>query len=200
MVCYADDAAIFGETQDDLQRQLHKFCQVSQAMNMTVSTEKTRSITFAKEPLRCKLVVQDKIIDKISQFKYLGMDLSSYHDPVKDLRSQINKATAVWVCLRQTMWANEYMRKDSKFRIYQTCIRPIMAYGIETREETNNRKSMLRVAEMKTLRTIVGKIRVDRIRNTGIRKQCAVQDIVRLGRQRKRYWYSQCTGEKNGRE
>jgi len=35
MVCYADDAAIFAETEDDLQRQLHKFCQVSQAMNMS---------------------------------------------------------------------------------------------------------------------------------------------------------------------
>jgi len=32
MVCYADDAAIFAET-DDLQRHLHKFCEVSQAMN-----------------------------------------------------------------------------------------------------------------------------------------------------------------------
>jgi len=40
MACYADDAAIFAETEDDLQRQLHKFCQVSQAMNMTTSIEK----------------------------------------------------------------------------------------------------------------------------------------------------------------
>jgi len=60
-------------------------------------------------------------------------------------------------CLRQIIWANEYMRKDSKVRIYKTCIRPIMTYGIETRQETNKTKSMLRVAEMKTLRTIMGK-------------------------------------------
>jgi len=42
MVCYAEDAAIFAETEDDQQRQLHKFYQVSQAMNMTISTEKTK--------------------------------------------------------------------------------------------------------------------------------------------------------------
>jgi len=30
MVCYADDAAIFAETEDDLQRKLHQFCQVTQ--------------------------------------------------------------------------------------------------------------------------------------------------------------------------
>ncbi|XP_056629854.1 uncharacterized protein LOC130440616 [Diorhabda sublineata] len=123
MVCYADYAAIFAETQDDLQRQLHKFSQVIQAMNMTISPEKTKNITFAEEPVPCKLVVQDKIIEQVSQFRYLGMDLSSYHDPVNDLRSQINKATAISGSLRQTIWANEYMRKDSKLRIYKTDIR-----------------------------------------------------------------------------
>jgi len=104
MICYADDSAIFA---DDLQRQLQKFWQVSQAMNMTISIEKTKSITFAKDPVRCKLVVQDQIIEQVSQFKYLGMYLSSYHDAVKDLRSQINKASAMSGCLRQRIWANE---------------------------------------------------------------------------------------------
>jgi len=83
MVCYADDAAIFVETEDDLQRQLRNLCQDSQAMSMTISIEKTKSI--------------------------------------------------------------------------QTCIRPIMTYGIETREETNKTKRMLRIAQMKTLRTVMGK-------------------------------------------
>jgi len=129
-------------------RELHKFCQVNQAMNMTISMDKTKSITFAKDPLRCKLVVQDKIIEQVSQFKYLGMVLSG--------------------CLRQIICANEYMRKDSKVRIYKTCIRPAMTYGIEIREETKKTKRILRVAEMKTLRTIMGKTRIDRIRNTDI--------------------------------
>jgi len=65
-----------------------------------------------------------------------------------------------------------------------------MTYGIETREETNKTKIMPRVAEMKTLRTVMGKTRIDGIRNTDIREQCGVQDIVRRGRQRKRYWYA----------
>ncbi|CAG9839125.1 unnamed protein product [Diabrotica balteata] len=82
------------------------------------------------------------------------------------------------------------MRTDSKIRIYKTCIRPIMTYGIEVREDTNKTKQMLRVAEMKTLRTIMGKRRRDRVRNTNIREQCKIQDILRWGRQRKRMWYN----------
>jgi len=95
--------------------------------------EKTKSITFAKVPVRCRLVVQDKIIEQVSQFKYLGMDLSSCH--VKDLRRQINKASAMSGCLRQT----------------------------------------------------------------DIREQCGVQDIVRWGRQGKRYWYAHVRRMEEGR-
>ncbi|XP_019765819.1 uncharacterized protein LOC109541398 [Dendroctonus ponderosae] len=65
-----------------------------------------------------------------------------------------------------------------------------MTYRIEMREETNKTKCMLRVVEMMTLRTIVGKTRRDRVRNTDIREQCGVQDVVRWGRQRKRQWCS----------
>uniref|UniRef100_A0AAR5PEG0 Uncharacterized protein n=1 Tax=Dendroctonus ponderosae TaxID=77166 RepID=A0AAR5PEG0_DENPD len=65
-----------------------------------------------------------------------------------------------------------------------------MTYGIEIREATNKTKYMLRVAEMKTLRTIVGKIRRDTMRNTDIWEQCGVQDVVRWERQRKRQRYS----------
>jgi len=74
-----------------------------------------------------------------------------------------------------------------------------MTYGIETREETNKTKTMLRVAEMKTLRTIMGKTRIDGIRNTDTRELCRVQDIARWGRQRNRYWYAHVRRMEEGR-
>ena len=190
MVCYADDAALIADSEDDLQRQLFQFFQISRQLNMNISTNKTKCMTIAKDPLRCKLVVENNPIEQVMQFRYLGIDISSTHDPVKDLRSQINKASALSGCLREIVWSNPYMRTDSKIRIYKTCIRPIMTYGIEVREDTHKTKQMLRVAEMKTLRTIVGKTRRDRVRNTNIREQCKIQDIVRWGRQRKRMWYN----------
>ena len=48
------------------------------------------------------------------------------------------------------------MRTDCKIRIYKSCIRPIMTYGKEVREDINKTKSVLRVAEMKTLKITVG--------------------------------------------
>ena len=44
-----------------------------------------------KELLICKLVVEDKLIEQVMQFRYLGVDISSAHDLANDMRSQINK-------------------------------------------------------------------------------------------------------------
>ncbi|XP_056636720.1 uncharacterized protein LOC130445200 [Diorhabda sublineata] len=152
---------------------------------MNISISKTKCMTIAKDPLRCKLVVEDNPIEQVMQFRYLDTVISSTHDPVKDLRSQFNKEVALSGCLRDIVWSNPYMRKVSKIRIFKTSIRPIMTYGTEVREDTNKMKQMLKVAEMKTLRIIVGKTR-----NTDVKEQCGIQDIVRWGRQRKRQWYN----------
>ena len=128
-------------------------------------------MTIAKELFRCQLVVELVHGGRTGPFRYLGT-----HDPAKDLRSQINKTSALSGRLRDVVWSNPYMH-TSKIRIYKTCIRPIMTY------DTNKTKSILSVAE--TLR-IVGKTTRDRVRNTDTREQCGIQDVVRWGRQRRR--------------
>ena len=67
-------------------------------------------------------------------------DAIQISDPARDLRSPIIKASGLSVCL-------QVMRTDSKIRIYKTSIRP----RTEVREDSNKTKSMVRVAEMKTL-------------------------------------------------
>ncbi|XP_048521459.1 uncharacterized protein LOC125504114 [Dendroctonus ponderosae] len=130
-ICYANDAAIIAENEDDLQRQLFRFHQISHRLKMTISINKAKGMKIAREPVRCKLAIEDKIIEQVLQFRYLGVDLSSSHDPVKDPRSKINKAAG---------WANQYMRTKSNVKIYKTCVRPIMTYGIEIREATHKTK------------------------------------------------------------
>ncbi|XP_050503613.1 uncharacterized protein LOC126882681 [Diabrotica virgifera virgifera] len=120
MVCYTDDAALIAESEDDLQRQLFQFFQISRQLNMNMSTNNTKCMSTAKYPLRCKLVVENNPIEQVMQFRYLGIDISSADDPVKDLRSQINRASALSRGLRGIVWSNPYMGPDSKIRIYKT--------------------------------------------------------------------------------
>ena len=91
-------------------------------------------------------------------------------------------------CLKNVVWRNKDMLKRSKVRIYKTCVRPILAYGIETRADTFRTKSPFRTTEMKTLRPIAGVTLHDRVRNSEIRKICDVEDVVIWGRSRRRFW------------
>ena len=68
MVCYADDAAEVAEPENDLQRQFFQFLQENHQHNMNISIAKTKCMTIAKEPPRCKLVVEDKPLEQVMQF------------------------------------------------------------------------------------------------------------------------------------
>ncbi|XP_056635477.1 uncharacterized protein LOC130444396 [Diorhabda sublineata] len=140
LVCYADDAAIIAESENDLQRQLFQFFLVSRQLNMNISISKTKCMTIAKDPLRCKLVVEDNPIERIMHFRYLGIDgISSTHDPVKDLRSQINKTSALSRCLRdnlvQPVHADRVRNPDVK---EQYGIQDIVRWGRQRKRQWYN--------------------------------------------------------------
>ena len=77
IVCYADDAVLIADQEDNLQRLLHKFVIMATKYNMIVSTDETKSIVISKDPICCKLKIQGKDIEQVMNFQYLGMEVSS---------------------------------------------------------------------------------------------------------------------------
>jgi len=187
-VCYADDAVLISDNEDDLQRQLFNLINTADKYNMVISAEKTKCLTISREPVRCKLIAYNKPIEQVSTFKYLGVTINSYPDLRHEVQDQVHKASVISGCLRSSIWKNKYMNIESKTRIYKTCIRPILTYAAETRADTTVTKRMLRTTEMKILRSITNRTLRDRIRNSVTRDDCQVPDIVRWTRARRRAW------------
>lgn len=188
IICYADDAVIVSEDEDDLQRLLYKFQQTAQLFNMQISVEKTKSLAISKEPKRCKLAIYDRSVEQVMSFKYLGASITSARNLKEEVKAQTTKASVISGCLRDIIWRNKYMSNKSKVRIYKTCVRPIMTYAIETRAENTTTKRLLRTTEMRTLRSMSGFTLLDRKRNEEVREMCEVQDVVRWARGRRREW------------
>ena len=63
-------------------------------------------------------------------------------------------------------------------RIYKSVVRPILTYAAETRTDTAKTMQILEVTEMKTLRRIINKTRMDKMRNERIRETCGIQNIT----------------------
>ncbi|XP_055378925.1 uncharacterized protein LOC129610383 [Condylostylus longicornis] len=188
ILCYADDATVIAENEDDAQRLLFNFAKAAEQYNMKISIEKTKSMVIAKNPIRCKLVINNKSVEQVMKFNYLGVETTAYRDIKAEMSKQTNKASLISGCLRQVVWRNKYMSQEAKVKIYKTCVRPISTYALECRADTSITKQKLRATEMKTLRKICDKTLRDQIKSAEIRKSCKIPDIVRWVRGRRRDW------------
>jgi len=77
VVCYADDTVLIADSEDDLQRLLHSFNQSAKQFNMVITTDKTKCLVSSKESTRCKLENDQKIVEQVNQFNYLGAEITS---------------------------------------------------------------------------------------------------------------------------
>jgi len=171
---------LLAENEDDLQRLLNKFENTASILNMLISTEKTQFMVTSKEPIRCKLMAHNKIIQQVLKFNYLGTVISSDRYLTEEIRMQANKTNDIAGYLRDIIWKNRSMLTErAKWKIYKTCVRPILIYATETRVETSRTKRILRTMEINTLRAIRGVTRRNKLRNEQIRKDCNIQDILK---------------------
>ena len=178
ILCYADDAVLIAESEDDLQRILQAFNKQAAKLNMQISINKTKCMTIAKEPLRCKLAIENNIIEQIISFEYFGCKITSAGLLEDEARKQVNKAAAISGHLKYSIWKITEVTPsiDCKSKIYKVCVRPVMTYGAETRAETLV-TIILRTTAMKTLRAIAGYTLNDRQRNTNIREMFQTDDV-----------------------
>ena len=68
-------------------------------------------------------------------------------------------------CLNDLVWRNKYMKKETKSRIYKAKVSSIITYALETSSEISKTNQMLEANELKVLRKIVGKTKIDSIRS-----------------------------------
>ena len=72
---------------------------------------------------------------QVIKLNYLGVNITSFANLVKEIKTQAQKAARVIGWLNDFVWRNKYMRKENK-KIYKATVRPIMTYSIETRTDT----------------------------------------------------------------
>ena len=140
-------------------------------------------MTICQVPIRCKLVIDNNIIEHISNFQYLSTNITSYGCLNEEVLLQNNKANRISECLRDTIWSNKYLRTDAKVRIYKSIIRPILAYKAKKLgpiQQRNKWNENFKTVAIKTIR--------DRIRNEKIREELKIDQIAEWIKIRKDEW------------
>jgi transcription initiation factor TFIIIB Brf1 subunit/transcription initiation factor TFIIB len=81
---FADDQVIISNTEDNLQKAVHKLNQIITEYGLTISVQKTKSMAYkGRDCIRSKIVIGNKIIEQVNSFNYLGNLIS--HENEKDI-------------------------------------------------------------------------------------------------------------------
>ena len=73
-ILYADDQILMATSEDELQTMAHHLNLIARKYKMTISGTKTKSITVCGNHIqRVKIVINDNIIEQVTDFKYLGV-------------------------------------------------------------------------------------------------------------------------------
>lgn len=172
ILLYADDAVILQEGEDDLQRSVHHLNKICKGYDIKISKEKTKVMAFCgKSPVRTKIVVDNKIIEQVSSFNYLGCEIG--HD--EDTNKKLSKFQSVCGIIHRTM--KNKTRKETRIKFYNTMAIPVLLYGSESWVPKKSTYTQLQSAEMKFLRRTKGCTREDRFKNDEIREELNVKSL-----------------------
>jgi len=111
-------------------------------------------------------VIGEKIIEQVTEFKYLGYCISEYKRDLEDKLQTYNK-------INRVIWRHfgEQMTKETKLRIHNMTVKAALKYGSEVWVLKKRDEQLLEAAQMKFLRRLLGITKLDKEKNQSIRKK-----------------------------
>jgi hypothetical protein len=154
---FADDLNILGESLDDTVRATEILERAAERIELHINTDKTKLMELLSSEILPD-VMETIPYEKVEEFQYLGVLLSTKNDWSREIRSRITKAERAFFTLLK-FFKSELFSKRTKTRLYTSIIRPILTYGCEVWTTTSVTQRRLRTFENKIWRRICGPIR-----------------------------------------
>ena len=155
---------------------------------LKLSYAKTEYMQVGREPEEGDITVNDHVLNKTNNFRYLGSKLTSTNIMEEEVNNRIANFSKNLIALYPLMKEKEIPR-DVKVCIYTTVLRPVLLYGSETWTLTTILTSKIQATEMRVLRLIYGVTRRDRIRNDNIRQALKVESVLAIIERNQLRWY-----------
>jgi wobble nucleotide-excising tRNase len=153
---YADDILITARNKQTMIDTFKKLKNISLQFGLIVNGNKTKCMKCTRKEIQLnKLIVDNKRIDQVRSFSYLGTIVNVNKTLEEEIRERIfegNKAFYV----NRTLFKSNLVSRKSKLKKYWSVIRPTAVYGCETWVIKESIIQKLCVFERKILRKIFG--------------------------------------------
>jgi len=152
---FADDQVIIADTEDNLQKAVHKLNQIITKYCLTISVQKTKLMAFkGRDPVRTKIAIDNKIIEQVNVFNCLG-NIISYEGEL-DIDSKLNSFLKITGILNNVFRPQKKNLKKTTIKLYNTLALPFLLYGSETWTVKASGTRITAAAEMKYMRRTAG--------------------------------------------
>jgi hypothetical protein len=125
---FADDQVIIGEDEDDMNYIMRKLTEEYNNWGLEINFDQTQHMVVGGQGQ--DIITDYGTIKTTSQYKYLGVTLTSDGRDNKDIRNKIEQVKKIIRQLHSLLW-NNTISKNTKQRIFKSIAEPPSIYGSE---------------------------------------------------------------------
>ena len=177
---YADDVALLAGSREELQQLVDQVNTASKRVGLELNVKKTKTMIVTKvigpnQPIQ----VNDKYIEIVETFQYLGSQITNNYDDSPEIRGRLSIARTAASALT-TIWKDKAVHITTKIKLLRTLIFPIATYGSETWVMKEADRTRINSFEMWCYRRILKISWKDRKTNEWVQQQVKVKNSDRL--------------------
>jgi len=138
-----------------------------------------------RDPVRTKIVIDNKIVEKVNSFNYLG-NMTSYKKEL-DIDNKLHNYFKITGILNNVFRPQKTLKK-TRIKLHNTLALPVLLYDSETWTIKARDARRITAAEMKYMRRTAGYTWADYKTNTQITKELKITPILDKLLEYKRNW------------
>ena len=172
---FADDIVLLASTFEELQEMLQELNKESKRVGLKMNLSKTKTMSNAFITPQ-KITIGMDELEAVCSYTYLGQVITMNGSIMEEINNRVKLA---W----RAFGRNSAIFKSGlpiclKRKVFDQCILPVLTYASETWTLTNRTIRKLQTTQRSMERCMLGFTRRNRKRNTWIREQTKVTDVI----------------------
>ncbi|XP_047478509.1 uncharacterized protein LOC125031667 [Penaeus chinensis] len=173
---FADDIDLIELDTRSLERSTYIVNREGKRTGLLINADKTKTMAFGTNN-NINIKVEDKDIQCVEEFEYLGSLFTSDNDISREIKTRIGKACGAMGGFNK-IWNSKVISITTKIQILRTCVFSILLYAAESWTLNKQDRNKLLAFEMNCYRRILNIKWFDRITNISIRDRLKCHETI----------------------
>jgi hypothetical protein len=174
---YADDIAMLAESNMCMQTLMDQLNEAAAEVGLQISATKTK-LTHRNCPVP-NINLGGERLEVVDDFPYLGSRIDLSGNCSRDISTRIAKASNAFNTLSRRLWNSRSVSLQTKLKVYDAAIRPILTYSCDTWAIKAADMARLQAFEFRCWRRILNVTYLDRISNDEVRRRIKPKWLLR---------------------